>query len=237
MKRTLFLLGFLCMALLRLATNVLAADKDKPQPSNALERAIEALVQSQDAERRSGQTAGSVWSPAARFSDLAADLRARRVGDLVTILVEERASAVSSGSAQSTRESNVESGITAVGGLTRIPGPLSNLAGGGTTQSLNGQGTTSRDTALTTTMSALVTQVLPNGYLVVEGIKTVGVNSENQTVVVRGVVRPVDLDTRNAVSSVRIAQMEIRVNGKGIVADSVRRPFILYRILLGLLPF
>jgi flagellar L-ring protein precursor FlgH len=51
------------------------------------------------------------------------------------------------------------------------------------------------------------------------------------------VIRPTDLDPTNSVASDRIAQMEILVNGKGVVGDSVRRPFILYRILLGLLPF
>ena len=53
----------------------------------------------------------------------------------------------------------------------------------------------------------------------------------------RGIVRPVDLTTANVVPSDRIAEMEIQVNGKGVVADSVRRPFILYRLILGLLPF
>jgi flagellar L-ring protein precursor FlgH len=63
------------------------------------------------------------------------------------------------------------------------------------------------------------------------------VNSENQTIIVRGVIRPIDLDTTNSVSSARIAQMEIQVDGKGIVNDAIHRPNILYRILLGLFPF
>jgi flagellar L-ring protein FlgH len=54
---------------------------------------------------------------------------------------------------------------------------------------------------------------------------------------IRGIVRPVDLSTANVVPSDRIAEMEIQVNGKGVVADSVKRPFILYRLILGLLPF
>jgi flagellar L-ring protein precursor FlgH len=82
-----------------------------------------------------------------------------------------------------------------------------------------------------------VTDVLPNGYLVVEGVKRVQVNSENQIITIRGVVRPFDLDLTNSVASDRIAQMEVQVNGKGVVGDSIHRPFFLYRILLGLLPF
>ena len=70
-----------------------------------------------------------------------------------------------------------------------------------------------------------------------EGAKKTAVNSELQTVVVRGVVRPVDLGPGNTVHSDRIGQLEIFLNGKGVVGDAIRRPFILYRILLGLLPF
>jgi flagellar L-ring protein precursor FlgH len=82
-----------------------------------------------------------------------------------------------------------------------------------------------------------VVNVLPNGYLVVEGVKRVQVNSENQVITVRGVVRPYDLDPTNSVPSDRVAQMEIQVNGKGVIGDSIRRPWFLYRLLLGLLPF
>jgi flagellar L-ring protein precursor FlgH len=63
------------------------------------------------------------------------------------------------------------------------------------------------------------------------------VNSEHQEVLVRGVIRPIDLSPDNQVGSDRLAQLEVRINGKGVVNDAVRRPFILYRLLLGLLPF
>ena len=102
---------------------------------------------------------------------------------------------------------------------------------------MSGDGTTSRETVLTTTLSARVTQVLPNGVLAVEGTKTVQVNSEQQIVVVRGLVRPADVSPANTVPSDRIASLEVRINGKGVVGDAVRRPFWLYRLILGLLPF
>ena len=180
---------------------------------------------------------GSLWSPTAQFSDLSADLRARRIGDIVTIQVNENASAVSSGTVKTARNSSVQSNIAAAGGITRAVGPLANLAKVGTNTALDGQGTTTRDTTITATISAIVTQVLPNGNLVIQGAKNVSVNSENQMLAVRGIVRPIDLTTTNVVPSDRIAEMEIQVNGKGIVADSVKRPFILYRLILGLLPF
>jgi flagellar L-ring protein precursor FlgH len=104
-------------------------------------------------------------------------------------------------------------------------------------QTLNGTGTTERDTAITTTLTARVTHVLPNNYLVVEGQKIVAINSENQTITIRGVVRPADLSSSNTVTSDRVGEMEVRVNGKGVVNDAIRRPNFLYRLLLGLLPF
>ena len=90
---------------------------------------------------------------------------------------------------------------------------------------------------MTTTISARVTHVLVNGNLVVEGTKNLNVNSENQLITIRGVIRPIDLDTTNTVLSARLANMEIQVDGKGIVNDAIRRPNFLYRLLLGLLPF
>ena len=102
---------------------------------------------------------------------------------------------------------------------------------------MDGEGTTSRVTTLTDTLSARVTHVLPNGYLVLEGTKNLMVNSEHQVVKVRGVIRPSDLSPGNLISSSQIAQMEIKIDGKGVVNDAVRRPNFIYRFLLGLLPF
>ena len=75
--------------------------------------------------------------------------------------------------------------------------------------------------------------MLPNGYLVLEGTKEVVVNSEHQMVTVRGVVRPADLATGNTIQSNQIAQMEIKIDGKGVVNDAIRRPYILCRLLMG----
>jgi flagellar L-ring protein precursor FlgH len=194
----------------------------------------------QEAGQRQTQasaTAGSTWSSSARLVDLASDPHASQVDDLVTIVVSEQATAVAQGTVKTQRQSTAKASVTAAGGLTRATGPWANLANASSDVQLNGQGTTSRQTQLSTTLSARVTHVLANGYLVVEGTKEVQVNSEKQIVTVRGVVRPIDLTADNRVRSDRLAQMEIRVNGKGVIGDAVRRPFFLYRLLLGLLPF
>lgn len=155
----------------------------------------------------------------------------------MTIVVAERASAAARGSTNSSRKSSTSNSITSLLGATRAAGPLAKLAEVGGDTQLKGEGETSRETTLSTTLSARVTHVLPNGYLVVEGSKDIWVNSERQVVTVRGMVRPADLSSLNTIRSERLAQLEVRINGKGVVGDAVRRPFFLYRLLLGLLPF
>jgi flagellar L-ring protein precursor FlgH len=121
--------------------------------------------------------------------------------------------------------------------VTKAAGPLANLLTLGGTTTLDGEGTTSRVTTLTTTLTARVTHVLPNGYLVVEGTKLLGINSEHQVITVRGVVRPDDLNSANSVPSDLLGQLEVQVDGKGVVNDATHRPNFLYRLLLGILPF
>jgi len=180
---------------------------------------------------------GAVWFPGAALSDAARDLKASQVDDLVTILVADRASAVSKGATKSARKSSAQHSVGALFGTTRATGPLANMTSLSGSADLDGQGATTRDTELSTTLSARVIEVLPNGYLLVEGSKETVVNSEKQIITVRGVVRPFDITPGNIVRSDRLAQLEVRINGKGVVGDAIRRPFFLYRLLLGLLPF
>ncbi len=190
-----------------------------------------------DSSPQAAHPPGSTWSQNALFSNLGMDLRASRVNDLVTVVVSETFSAVASGDVKTQRQATAQSNIAQLAGVTKTTGPLANLLGTNTQTQLQGTGETSRGAVLTANMSARVTHVLPNGYLVIEGTKRVQVSSENQVVTVRGVIRPVDLDLTNSIPSNRIAQMEIQVNGKGVIGDSIHRPNILYRILLGILPF
>jgi len=180
---------------------------------------------------------GSLYSPAGLLGDASRDLQARQVDDIVTIVVADRASAVSRGVTNTGRKSNASASVSAMFGAMPAAGAMANLAKLGGAQQLQGQGETSRETTLTTTISARVTHVLPNGYLVVQGHKNILINSERQQVAVRGVVRWSDIGSSNNVLSDRLAELEIRVNGKGVVGDAIRRPNILYRILLGILPF
>jgi len=215
-----------------------SADKHKnknPSEPSALDKYLqEALKQPMAPVQPSP---GSLWSPASRLTDVASDVRAAQVDDLVTIVVNEQASAVANGATKTARSSAAQSQISALAGPKSATGAAQNLLNLNSSQSLDGSGTTSRGNTITATLSARVTHVLPNGYLVLEGTKNVAVNSEHQVVTVRGVIRPADLTTGNIISSNQIAQMEIKIDGKGVVNDAIRRPNLLYRILLGILPF
>ena len=189
------------------------------------------------AQQTSPPSPGSLYSSGGRLADLARDLRASQVHDLITIVVSDQASAVTTGTTNTSRKSSASNSITSLAGLTRASGPWANLANLSNNQQLQGAGTTSRQNTLSTTLSAEVSGVAANGNLIIEGRKAITVNGEKQVVLVRGSIRPDDVSPTNSVTSAQIANLEVSVNGKGVVGDSIRRPFILYRLLLGLLPF
>jgi flagellar L-ring protein precursor FlgH len=171
------------------------------------------------------------------LGDLARDLVASRVNDTVTVQVAENASALSTGNVQTARTSSATASISSLAGPQKATGTLANLLGTSGNQQLQGSGTIGRTTVISTMLGTRVVRVLPNGFLVVEGVKEIRVSSEEQVITVRGVVRPADLGPNNVVQSDLIAQLEVSVNGKGVVGDAIRRPNFLYRLLLGLLPF
>ena len=211
--------------------------KPKPDETSAVDQYVGDAMSRAAPSPQNGGSPGSLWSTSALLSDLARDLRASRVDDLVTIQVTEKADASSTGDTKTSRQSAAKSNIASLLGPKAAEGVLANLANLTTATNLQGQGATTRQTALSTTLSARVTRVLPNGFLVVEGHKDTMINSERQVVSVRGVVRPADLGPGNSIASDRLAQLELRINGKGVVGDAIRRPNFLYRFLLGLLPF
>ncbi|MDX2179276.1 MAG: flagellar basal body L-ring protein FlgH [Bryobacteraceae bacterium] len=223
------------ISVLLLACAALSPAKTKKAPPlTPLEEYVRA------AREMAGESAvspGSLYSPGGRFGDLARDLRAFQKGDLITIVVSDRASAVSRGSTSASRTSNLRASIPALAGpRTKIPA-LGELAEMESESSLEGDGSTTRSNTLTTTLTARVVETLPNGYLVIEGTKDVQANSERQRVSIRGVVRWNDLSPTNRIASDRVGQMQIAIEGKGVVGDAIRRPNFLYRLLMGVLPF
>jgi flagellar L-ring protein FlgH len=226
----------MAVSLLILAFGANAPGARKPKPPEL--RPIDRYISDTQVQARDSVVApGSLYDPSGRLADLARDQRAMQLNDLVTIVIFDKASALSKGGTAASRKASVSASVRALAGPIRTPGPLSSLADLGGEGKLDGQAETSRESQLSTTISARVTHALPNGNLVVEGTKEITINSERQKVYVRGILRWNDLTTSNRVSSDRLAELEVRVDGKGIVNDSVRRPGFLYRLLLGILPF
>jgi flagellar L-ring protein precursor FlgH len=179
---------------------------------------------------------GSLWVGAGRRSDLFRDFKARDVNDFVTIRVVESIEASATADASNSRNTEVTAGLDHFFGLEGRIRELPSLVEGKSSSSFEGTGATTRSSTLQTNLSARVTDVLPNGYLVVEAQREVRLNNETQYIYLTGVVRPEDINRENVVLSSAVAQMTVHVQGKGIVSQPLK-PGWLYRILNGILPF
>ncbi len=195
------------------------------------------IEESRRATQVFGPSPGSLYSANSYLAETARDPRAASIGDLVTIRVSEQASALASGSTQASRDNERDFSIASLLGKPAALGALPNLLGSSGSRSLQGQGSTSRSTNVTATITVRVTHVMPNGNLIVEGAKDIAINSERQQVWLRGAIRQTDLQPDNSVMSDRVAMMDLRVNGKGVVNGSIKRPNILARIVGHVLPF
>jgi flagellar L-ring protein precursor FlgH len=237
MKRTVivFVCGLISITTQHLSAASLLKKKSTKAPTPTL---LEEYLKSAAAGAEKDEALpGAIWSPVARLNELGRDLRASQVDDVVTIIVTESINAVASGVSTSERASTATQSISQLAGVKSPTGALANLLGTTGDQKLNGTGTTSRAATLTATLTGRVVKVLPGGLLLIEGDKNIQVNSEQQSISIRGVIRTADISFANTVTSPQVADMEVRVNGKGVVGDAIRQPNAIYRFLLGLLPF
>jgi flagellar L-ring protein precursor FlgH len=165
-------------------------------------------------------------SSSAGAASLFSDTRAHSVGDILTVTIAESTSASSTATTKTSHDDSV-SAFGGTGLLQRFIRDLSLTANN--SRSGSGTGSTTRAGSLTTTLSVVVKEVLPNNTLRIEGTRLVGINRETQRVTFVGVVRPEDIAPDNTVPSNLIAGVEVRYDGKGIVGDT-QRPGILSRI-------
>jgi flagellar L-ring protein FlgH len=178
----------------------------------------------------------SLWTSNGYRTNLFRDMKARFINDVLTIRVSETTQAAATADHSNSRSTSATAGFDSLMGLEKRIKEMPNIVSGTSKSSFDGKGSTTRATTLETALTARVTEVLPNGYLVVEGKREVRVNNENQTVVLMGVVRPEDISTNNVVLSSAVAQMSVQVQGKGAVSQPIKAGW-LYKILTGILPF
>ena len=190
------------------------------------------------------KTLGSLWQEENGRAYLYEDLRAMRVGDVLTVKIVEKHKGSKSADTAAQRESTIQNSLVGSGmGYIGLPGIRfsdETRRGMGIDANANskfgGKGATSREGTLTGTISVIVTEVLPNGDLRIEGRREVTVNSEKQLMTIAGVVRRVDVDTKNTVLSSAIADAKIEYAGLGVL-DDVQRPGWFVRVLDWIYPF
>jgi len=218
--RTLMLATGLGAALALLAVPAFAQQPPAPKKDD-YEQVLERYLQS---ARAVPSTPDTAWA-----AGLFADLRARRVNDLVTVRVVENINASGSADSALDKKSNASASVTKLfGAETRFPGWLdpTSLAALGANTGFTGSGTTNRAGSLSAVITARVVEVLPNNDLVLEGIREVDINGDRQFIVLTGIVRPYDIESGNVVSSRSVGQMQIRYYGQGLIKDNLKPGWI-----------
>ena len=193
------------------------------QAGKPVGRTYEEIFQQYLAQARNTPLTQNMW-----MADLASDAKARRLNDLVTIRVVESVSA--KGAADSTVNKNGS-------GNVKIPLPkniwdnsLGMIVPFSSETKFDGSGGTTRTTELSANMTARVIEVLPNGDLVVQGVREININGDRNLVVLSGVIRSIDIGPGNVISSTRIGQLQISALSQGLIKDSLT-PGYLIRLL------
>jgi flagellar L-ring protein FlgH len=183
--------------------------------------------------------ANSLWRTGSRA--FFKDQRANRIGDILTVRVRVADRANIDNTTRRSRENSEELGVDNLFGIEgSIPKVLnadpSSLVGAKSGSNSRGAGSVRRNENIETDIAAVVTQVLPNGNLVIEGKQEVRVNFEVRELIVAGVIRPEDIEAGNTVDSAKIAQARIAYGGRGQISD-VQQPRYGQQVLDVVLPF
>jgi len=165
------------------------------------------------------QTEGAIYQTGYGMS-LFSDVSAKRVGDLITVILEENTNARKSASTSTSKDSTLELPTpTLLGGL--VPGAAKSLLNTDveSKNSFNGSGNSSQSNSLSGRVTVTVAEVLPNGYLIVQGEKRLTLNQGSEHVRFSGIVRPADIRSDNTILSTSVANAQIIFAGKGALAD------------------
>ncbi len=172
-------------------------------------------------ERKQGYTPGSLYSEQ-RGIALFADTRAVEVGDILSVILSESTSAAKSADTEISKDQDIS-----VGAPTLFGQPF----GFGTTDRYNlsqsidsgstfaGEGSSNQSNSLSGTIAVQVSQILPNGNLVIQGEKWIKLNQGNEFVQLRGIVRPEDISSQNTIASSQVADARISYGGEGAIED------------------
>ena len=191
---------------------------------------------------------GSLWRNKASLYE---DKKARRVNDLVTILINESTSAQKTASSKASRDSSTNYGVDnffgmntdfniqnlpLINGFYKAGNVFSPSVKGSAKSDFKGDGDTARTGKITGTITAKVVEVLPNGNLVIESRKEIIVNNEKEILVLRGIIRPDDISPNNTIYSQYVADAQIFLVGEGTLGDKQSQGWLV-RFLDKIWPF
>ena len=182
-------------------------------------------------------SSGSLF-PTSGSLDLYVDRKALRVGDLLTVRLEESTSSSKSAETEISKRANHEVGNpTLLGSFITGSGPTDLLTSIETDNGFNGSAESDQSNSLSGTITAVIARVLPNGLMQVQGEKWLQLNRGEEFVRISGLVRPEDVDGNNTVSSLRLADARIAYSGTGELADSNKAGWFTRFFLNPLFPF
>lgn len=170
------------------------------------------------------RTPGSLWSEGTH--NLFEETRGRRVGDILTVVIDERADATRDMQTGLSRHSDSSVGISALLNAmqtmaSKYPGMDPNaLIAGQSNGNFSANGATASSGQLSATLPVRIRELLPNGDFFVEGNKMLLLNNEESTLYLSGVVRPIDVNTDNSVHSSVLADVELEYTGRGVMSDN-----------------
>ncbi len=186
------------------------------------------------------QSPGSLWN--GDEGSLLSDVKARRVGDIVTVIIQEEASASKQATTATDRSSSMSAGISSLFGFEKVAEEknpnldTAAMVDANFDNKFAGSGKTTRSENLVATLTTQVIEVFPNGNLKIRGGKSVTVNNENQIIYLTGIVRLYDVTADNTVDSGNILNAQIAYTGKGALSDK-QKPGWLMRIFDNSWPF
>lgn len=185
---------------------------------------------------------GSLWPGEGKGTLLFSNLKARTIGDSLTIIIDEASQASKQATTKTGRNSSLNAGISNFLGLEAGRVATNNrfnpdkLLSTNFASDFEGSGATSSSGKLVATMTALIKEVLPNGNFLIEGRRIVKVNNEDQYIVLTGIVRPRDISPDNTVRSTFIAEASIEYGGSGLIAEKQNQGW-LGRLIDSIWPF
>ena len=150
------------------------------------------------------------------------DIKAMRVGDLITVVLTEATNASKEYELEADKDSTVDFPNPTLFGNDDVVVEGKQILNSEATanRSIEGEGELTQENSLDGSITATVTQVLSNGYLVIKGEKLLTLNEGSEVVRISGIVRPTDIDANNMIESTKIANAHITYKGNGVVSDS-----------------